>query len=175
MFNYKTKLCLLSGLLISGCSALIPYPEEFMCEKTDNYGKCINVNEAYERALDGWTKESHISENGSIKKGHTSEDVKNNETSINSESLNVSYRNSYKESEYREMKKLIDQPITPIIKPPKVIRTLIVAYPGNRDSLYSPRYIWHIVDTGNFVIGDYLNQPEIDKGSLFTTFSGKTK
>lgn len=75
---------------------------------------------------------------------------------------------AYKDSEYREMRKLLEQPVTPLVKPPKVLRTLITAYPSNDRTLYTPRYVFFFADEGQFVIGDYLNAapPSRDEGNL---------
>ncbi|MEO8755268.1 MAG: TraV family lipoprotein, partial [Casimicrobiaceae bacterium] len=64
-----------------------------------------------------------------------------------------------REARYRELAGLIENPVTPLVQPPKVLRTLIVSYSAG-DALYMPRYVYYIAEDAKFVLGDYLqNSP----------------
>ena len=54
----KLNLCIVT-LMVSGCS-LVPYENEFSCQLEDNYGKCINVESAYEEAVTGVEQYPHM-------------------------------------------------------------------------------------------------------------------
>lgn len=141
---------LLAGYFLSGCALLVPYDSKFACEKTDDYGRCINVNEAYDDAL----APSQSTDNPNAK----DDDV-------------VAARAAYKAAEYREMANLINDPVTPIIQPPKLLRTLVVAYPGeNQRTLYSPRWLFYVVEDATFVLGDYLNAPSANTRPVLDPF-----
>lgn len=146
------KLLLVSAVgLLSGCSIFTPYDSEFMCSATDDYGRCVDVNGAYNEALAG-------SKNPPRRKGKTpvDDEAAAAADAAQQASQAASY-SAYKDSEYREMRKLLDQPVTPLVKPPKVLRTLITAYPSSQRTLYTPRYVFYFADEGQFVLGDYLN------------------
>jgi len=148
---------LVFSLLLSGCaslgSVLAPYKGNFMCEDTDDFGRCQNVTKAYEEAI-------------------SSDMVETDETEIGqSRDTYKEARNAYKESEYHEMRKLIDEPVTPLVKQPKVLRTLVAAYSSGDNTLFSPRYMWFFVDSGNFVLGDAPYQDFNSGSSLLTPFA----
>lgn len=168
---YFPKLSLLAAsVLLTGCSMLAPYKEDFMCEETDFFGQCIGVQEAYKDAV----KDAAM---GGYEEGLSEgrEDSGQSDRASGSDRSLNAVRDAYKESEYREMKKLIDQPVTPLVKPPKVIRTLIASYTSGNDTLFSPRYIWYFVNPGTFVIGDHAYIDSAPKGSALTPFSGITQ
>ncbi|RMG00391.1 MAG: hypothetical protein D6726_11305 [Nitrospirae bacterium] len=60
------------------------------------------------------------------------------------------------------MKGLLAEPKTPIVKPPKIMRILVLAYPEGESRLYMPRYIYTIVDSPKWVVVDpyMLNKME---------------
>ena len=78
----------------------------------------------------------------------------------------LSGREVYKENEYRELAALIEEPTTPIVRPPKVLRTLVVSYPSGQ-TLYMPRYIVYFADEARFVVGDYLNDTKPETATVF--------
>ena len=56
---------------------------------------------------------------------------------------------------------LIEQPVTPMLKPPRSVRTLILPYADRQrpDRLYMPRYVYSLVERPQWVVGDYLVAP----------------
>jgi conjugal transfer pilus assembly protein TraV len=161
------------GLAVSGCSILAPYDQKFMCEATDDYGRCIGVEQAYNEAIGGRVDPSATTAMGP---GLQEADGTTGYQPAGSPQMELSAaRQAYKAAEYREMQKLIEQPVTPMVKPPKVLRTLIVAYPDGTTTLYSPRFIWYFAHDGRFVIGDYLNQAEDAESGALTPFSGSDR
>ena len=162
--------------LLSGCGALVPYDSKFMCEKNQDFGKCMSMSEAYQEALagpvpkdseghpDAWTYKDG-------KKVRTKQKGKRNHDEAQMHQVSLSGRDLYKENEYREMASLIEAPTTPIVRSPKVLRTLVVSYPtGN--TLYMPRYIVYIAEEARFVVGDYLNE---SKPQVATVFPNKKR
>ena len=68
---------------------------------------------------------------------------------------------TYRDSVYRELQGLIDQPVTPMLKPSQAVRTLILPYADRQrpDRLYMPRYVYSILDKPQWVVGGYLVEP----------------
>lgn len=137
-----------SSLMLSGCKLLVPYDSEFMCSANPDYGKCTDVQGAYSDALGGIIDKEVAAEPGDAKK-HKSGAVQH--------PLPASPAQRYKAAQYVELAKTIEAPVTPIVKQPTVLRTLIVAYSSSERTLYMPRYMFFFADAGEFVLGDYLS------------------
>lgn len=160
------------GVALSGCSILAPYDQTFMCEKTDDFGRCIGVQQAYDEAIGG-----PIDAPGATPLDPRPPEERNGTIGYQppgSPQVELSVaRQAYKTAEYREMQKLIEQPVTPMVAPPKVLRTLIVAYPAGTTTLFSPRFIWYFAHDGRFVIGDYLNQDAGRESGALSPFTNE--
>lgn len=139
---------------LSACSVIAPYDNEFQCERNQDYGKCTDVQGAYTDALGG-RMDAPAAAAGDRKEARPSEDATGRHAI-----------SRYKAAEYREMARLIEEPVTPLVIPPKVLRTLVIAYPTGEKTLYLPRYIYHFASDGRFVMGDYLNTKKPDNGSV---------
>ena len=141
---------------LSACSILAPYDSEFQCERSRDFGKCTDVAGAYSEALGG---EGDARQGGDSKK--KSQDKARNDERAASKAADPALARAnitrYKAAEYGELASIIEQPVTPIVAPPKLLRTLVVAYATPEKTLYLPRYVYYFVTDGNFVLGDYLN------------------
>ena len=52
MHKTANVVALIALIALSGCGRiLVPYESEFMCALGDDYGKCSNVEDAYDSAL----------------------------------------------------------------------------------------------------------------------------
>jgi len=143
-------------LALSGCSVFSPYNSEFQCTSPDK-GKCVSVQQAYEESLE---KDSPVKKTVKGKKSRKADDSSvNEEKSKDLRDKKSSAEESYKESLQREMARLIDEPVTPVVIPPKVMRILVLPYP-EKTVLYMPRFIYIMTDNPRWVLGDYL----INKG-----------
>ncbi|MBI5328317.1 MAG: type IV conjugative transfer system lipoprotein TraV [Deltaproteobacteria bacterium] len=129
--------------VVSGCSALTPYSSSFQCPDVDK-GKCVSVSEAYEESLND-------SLNGSGKKNRE-EGVKNDSKKENKKD---DTEPGYKSTLQKKLTNLIDNPVTPVVIPPKALRVLIFPY-ASKSELYMPRYIYILIDDPKWVVGDYL-------------------
>ena len=67
----------------------------------------------------------------------------------------------YRMSVYRELQGLVEAPVTPMLRPGRTIRTLILPYADRErpDRLYMPRYVYAIIERPQWVVGDYLVNP----------------
>ena len=157
-------LALIGGasLLLSGCttmgSLMSPYPEKFSC-KNDDHGQCIHPGRAYEDAVAGVPSKSDPA-------------VTNDRKKLRDPSAGARARGGgktptpsayagYRDSVYQELKGLIEAPVTPMLKPARTVRTLILPYADRQrpDRLYMPRYVYSIVDKPVWVVGGTLVAP----------------
>lgn len=188
--NICAALAIAAVATLGGCSTLDPYESKFMCEKNRDYGRCMNVVSAYEEALAGealapgapkpgkreptW---KYRQGTGSARPNNSSEGMpagvprplrkaptERAQRATRATTV-VTYPDAafaYRSAEYRELAALIEQPITPVVRPPQVLRTLIVPY-SSGDSLFMPRYVYFFADEARFVLGDYLAPPAPQK------------
>lgn len=153
-------LLLLLGIL-PGCttlgSAMSPYPEKFSCKNSD-HGQCIHPDKAYADAVAGRASKSDPKvTNGS----QAAETPGRTGAQRSSRNATVDGYVSYRSSIYRELQGLVEAPVTPMLRPGRTVRTLILPYADRDrpDRLYMPRYVYSILDKPQWVVGDYLVNP----------------
>jgi conjugal transfer pilus assembly protein TraV len=132
----KQLIMMLSlSFALSGCAGWInPYASDFTCPKTED-GKCVSVSTAYEESLN---KEPRAGAAGSS--ARPGDGIR-----------------AYEQEMFRKLTGLIREPTAPLVKPPTVMRGLVLYYPGDENELYSYRYVYFFADKPTFVLGDYLN------------------
>lgn len=162
-------LCVVASGLLAGCSIFVPFESEFSCTADRNYGKCTDVDGAYSEALGGTLDVEYVGANDVAKrrKKDRSEGKKSGETAASPDGLS-----RYKQAEYEELAKLIEAPVTPVVKPPEVLRTLVVAYATGEKTLYMPRYIFYFASDAGFVLGDYLSNEQAPTPMLYPNSPG---
>ncbi|MCM3420966.1 TraV family lipoprotein [Sphingopyxis alaskensis] len=139
--------------LLSGCatvgSMMSPYSEKFDCKNSD-HGQCIHPERAYEDAVAGVTSKSDPAV--------TRAKAMLKDAGAKGRARGIDAYGSYKDSVYRELKGLIEAPVTPMLKPARTVRTLILPYADRQrpDRLYMPRYIYSVLDRPVWVVGDML-------------------
>lgn len=146
-----------ASLIVTSCaplgSLMSPYSERFSC-KNDDHGQCIHPERAYEDAVAGVVSKSEptVTNDRSLLKGRPGQQA--GKGSANA-------YGAYKASLYRELQGLIEAPVTPMLKTPRTIRTLILPYSDRSrpDRLYMPRYVYSILDRPEWVVGSSLVQP----------------
>jgi len=127
----------------AGCStvgeAINPYGSSFNCKMTEN-GKCITMTGAYrESLLPGSPKDDKKQKS----RGNDIRDTQ--ETQV-----------TYQGSLYRKLSGLLEEPETPMIAPPKVMRVLLLPYKGTDKELFMYRYAYFLVDDYSWVLGDNI-------------------
>lgn len=159
------------ALSVAGCS-IFPYDSKFLCEKTDDYGHCTSVQGAYEDATHGDTSNADAADvkNDMVKKPDksgdkccNSDDVAAGDPPADGGPVDAnghsqprpafSDKDAYRNSEYRAMAGMIDQPVAPVLAPAKVVRTLILPY-SDGQTMFMPRYVFSVVDKPHFVMGE---------------------
>jgi len=147
-----------AAFILSGCatlgSVMSPYSEKFSC-KNDDYGQCIHPEKAYADAVAGVASKSDPAVTRDRKL------LRDGKPARGSDRSSPGAFAGYRDSVYRELQGLIEQPVTPMLKPPRSVRTLILPYADRQrpDRLYMPRYVYSLVERPQWVVGDYLVAP----------------
>lgn len=141
-------------------SVMSPYPEKFSCKNSD-HGQCIHPERAYEDAVAGAASRSdpRVTNDRKMLKGSAAA-VSPAPVGRARGKAAAPYL-GYRDSVYRELQGLVEAPVTPMLRPGRTIRTLILPYADRErpDRLYMPRYIYSILDKPHWVVGDYLVSP----------------
>jgi conjugal transfer pilus assembly protein TraV len=154
-------------LALSACATvgamMSPYSEKFSCKNSD-HGQCIHPKQAYEDAVAGRASKSDpaVTNDKTLLKAHAG-DASARPIGHDHQAASIPGNAfaGYRDSVYRELQGLIDQPVTPMLRPPRAVRTLILPYSDRQrpDRLYMPRYVYSIVAPPEWVVGDYLVTP----------------
>jgi conjugal transfer pilus assembly protein TraV len=144
----KKLLLLVFVFTALGCGAIFnPYNSKFNCPETDK-GKCVSVNAAYEESVRDPAKvRSQEEQKG--KKGKSEEEER---------AVEQTPEKLYEEALFKELTGLIDDPRTPMVAPPRVVRVLLLPYRGENNELFMLRYVYFFVDEHRWILGDYLNK-----------------
>ena len=142
MCKLNCLVFIIIAALAAGCSAvgeaINPYSAQFKCEMTEN-GRCISMTGAY---LGSLQKDPKNGKNGNLKKGKTGDPPNS-----------VSSETAYQEALFKKLSGLLEEPTTPVIAPPKVMRVLLLPYKAEKD-LFMYRYVYFVVDDYAWVLGD---------------------
>lgn len=130
MVNPIKNSLILCLLLVSGCS---PYASKFQCPDTDP-GKCVPVEQAYLESKGTWRPE----------RGSELEPA----------------LDAYRSAFFSRVAGLLEEPVAPLVVPPKVMRMLLLPYRGADNELYMPRYTYFFVDEARFVLGERARELE---------------
>lgn len=158
---------LAAAMPLGGCatvgSLMSPYSEEFSCKNSD-HGQCIHPEKAYEDAVAGRTPRSDptVTRDKKLLRSDGASDGGQAAAGMPSRGkAGPGAYSGYRDSVYRELQGLIDQPETPMLKPSQAVRTLILPYADRQrpDRLYMPRYVYSILERPSWVVGGYLVQP----------------
>jgi conjugal transfer pilus assembly protein TraV len=150
--------------LLAGCKVLVPYDNQFACAKSHDYGKCMDVQSAYEEARSHQGIPTGPEEPGTPFKTTGPRTPNKPAPARPAELRGELAREAYqpedaaarlRDARYRELAGLIENPVTPLVRAPKVLRTLIVSYSAG-GTLYMPRYVYYFGEDAQFVLGDYL-------------------
>ncbi len=150
---YKLSVLLIFGLIVaalaSGCStvgeAINPYSADFKCQMTEN-GRCISMTGAYLGSLQR--------DPGNAWNGKNGKSVKNTKNTMDPPAGATS-ETAYQEALFKKLSGLLEEPATPVIAPPKVMRVLLLPYKAEKD-LFMYRYVYFVVDDYAWVLTNDL-------------------
>jgi conjugal transfer pilus assembly protein TraV len=159
------KILLSSFLVVlglSGCVSKImnPYGEDFSCPQMEK-GKCVPIKQAYLESLQEKVAKIFTPPKENKRKEN---EKKENETSFNLQDVFLQNEEGsygkYNEALMRKLQQMLENPKTPVLIPPQVVRVLILPYAVERDTFYSGRYVYMIVEDSQWVFHNILNMQE---------------
>jgi conjugal transfer pilus assembly protein TraV len=129
--------CLGLGSCASVKDVVNPYDEEFHCRAKDTEGKCVDTPTAYQ---DARFPQPAVESNADAEE--------------KTPTLNVPSKAEAKASQYKAIAELLDNPETPLLNPPKVLRVLILPYKGEKNELFMTRYAYLEIEKAAWVLTD---------------------
>ena len=130
---YRSILAVLLMALLAACSTvgntINPYKSNFNCPYKES-GRCISMTGAYDES-----------------RGQKMQPTDPAKAAV----LPTNGEKAYEESVYKKLAGLLEEPKTPLIAPPKVMRVLLLPYKNDRD-LYMYRYAYFVVDDFRWVL-----------------------
>ena len=134
--------------MVSGCSSLVsPYSSKLQCPNTYK-GKCVSVETAYAESINNPLIKHESSFQASAKDVDGSRE--NNGDAARKKQDDPKYQ--YQEALYHRLASLIEEPSTPIVVPPEVMRVLILSYTGSDNELFSYRYVYFFATQPKWII-----------------------
>lgn len=126
---------------VAGCASVVnPYSSDFTCPQMEK-GKCVPIMEAYEESL----KNQVI----------TVEEKKDTPAKERS-----SLEESYRDLLFERMARLLKEPKTPLLAPPKVVRVMILPYQAEQGKeFYSARYVYVVVEDPYWILQNIVSLP----------------
>jgi len=163
ILNLKLML-VLSISLLSGCTALVPYEDEFACQRPDNMGKCISTEDAYKELTTGESIAPYA-------KPASEQDDDDDESMAQAKANRIEMPNSgynqYLDANYKETASLLRNGITPILSSGDTIKIVLVPNRVTERMLLSERIMYVIIEEPEFLMGDYLLKKHIPVNTLF--------
>lgn len=142
-------LVVLTAFFMGCASVLNPYESDFDCPETDR-GKCVSVRGAYGESIEK-NSDTDSAKDAADAAQQEKEAGKESDKS-GTEERNI---NDYHASRYRELSGLLQEPVTPLVAPPKVMRVLLLPYTGDANELYMMRYVYFFVEGPKWILGNY--------------------
>lgn len=129
--------------LLAGCaSTLNPYSGEFECPQMEK-GKCVGIPTAYKEAVSGGTLT--LEEKG-----------KEKQTDFSYIGIEAEYRGAL----FQRLAKLLKEPKTPLLAPPKVVRVMVMPYQSSDSKeFYSARYVYVLIDDPQWILQNLMALP----------------
>jgi conjugal transfer pilus assembly protein TraV len=144
--NKILPFLIIFSLFFSGCF-LNPYQSDFTCPHMEN-GKCVSVQSAYDESLETSKKKkadmSLQDELDDISKSGKAKTVKVSPATVS----------NYQDALYAKIAGLLNEPVTPMVAPPQVMRVLVFPYKGDGKKLFMPRYVFMFTDEAQWVLDE---------------------
>jgi conjugal transfer pilus assembly protein TraV len=142
----KGVLASMMVLSLSGCF-LNPYESDFTCPHVEG-GKCVSVQSAYDESVEVSRKkksemslQDELDDQSKHQKGRTG-------------AISAGTRGGYQEALYTKLAGLLNEPATPLVAPPTVMRVLMLPYKGDGNRLFMPRYVFMFIDDPHWILDE---------------------
>ena len=171
--RYSILALLAVGPVLTGCSALVsPYSTTFQCPDSDK-GKCVSVKTAYDESLElnPLVKEQVCEDCEEKEKTKVSNEEKPDEKQMETNPSDKtqgdaatpavsSAKYDYQDALYKKLTSIIDQPETPLVIPPDVMRVLIPSYTGADNEWFSSRFVYFFVTEPKWAVSAATEERE---------------
>jgi len=142
-------------LLLSGCSLLNPYSAKFDCPNVEN-GKCVSIPKAYEESVTGG---NYLIKDADLKSSSTPSTSSGaagpeQDAKAKAEKPVVNAEGNYQDALYKRVGGLLENPQTPIVVAPQVVRVLILPYTGEGNMLYAQRHLFFFADKPRWILNN---------------------
>jgi conjugal transfer pilus assembly protein TraV len=141
--DFKTlnaPLIFLSSLLLAGCGQILnPYEEHFKCKAPAEDGKCLDTPSAYLEARYPELTPGTADTCPDCPKGAP--------TPTTTPTTGTPH-----DARYRLLADLLEEPEKPLLRPPKILRVLMLPYEGEGGELFMTRYIYLQVENGKWLL-----------------------
>jgi conjugal transfer pilus assembly protein TraV len=136
----KVPLLFLSTLLLASCGPILnPYEEHFKCKAPAEDGKCLDTPSAY--------LEARYSEPSQVD-SETCPDCPKGTPPTATASTTIPPH----DTRYRLLADLLEEPEKPLLRPPKILRVLMLPYEGEGGELFMTRYVYLQVENGKWLL-----------------------
>ena len=147
---------LLIVLLVAGCGGVLnPYDSKLKCPDPD-FGVCTDVETAWKQSFKDRQELKREARIRAAKQNHEkcpNGDCSKIDSKTSNDSQNTKDINIYFASWLKETTKLLEQPQTPVIKPPRILYGLIFPYDGGHgDVLFMSQRVFIIAEPPRFVL-----------------------
>jgi conjugal transfer pilus assembly protein TraV len=140
-----------AAFTLCGCSAVLnPYQSNFSCPETEK-GKCVSVQKAYSDSLNPLVRPESEGKEGACR--DCGKDKPADPATTREES-------EYRGALFKRLAGLLNEPETPMVAPPQVMRVLLLPYRGDGGELFMPRYAYFFLDRPKWILDGYL----VEKG-----------
>jgi conjugal transfer pilus assembly protein TraV len=167
----KRRIKFLATFLVilgfSGCASKVmnPYSEEFTCPQAEK-GKCVPIKQAYLESLQAPPQDLLFTPTPQV--NNQPDNSSANATFLNMQNIFpqdafIEAYSKYNEALIRKLQQMLENPKTPVLVPPQVIRVLILPYAGDRNTFYAERYAYVIVENPQWVFHNIFNVQEEHK------------
>ena len=115
----------------SGCGPVLnPYNEDFRCRAKDDAGECIDTPTAYQKARHPETEAEVIPTPAETAK------------------------QELQDNRYKVVSELLQEETKPLLRPPKILRILLLPYKGEDQELFMSRYVYLKIEDSQWVLTD---------------------
>ena len=147
---------------VYGCAMFFPYDQDPKCPSGENFGRCVNSMDAYDSIATGATHRG----NNKNKEGEGDENKEDTEAKPY-QAPDSGYQ-AYVDANYRQSARMLDAPVTPLLKDSEVLEILVMPRSSDdRKVLFGQRYVHVIIETPSFILGDYLKVKKVPLTSHF--------
>ncbi len=145
------RICILVIMMVfTGCASIVnPYKDEFQCKDTYN-GRCADMKTAYDESVHNIDSEA-VADMEECKEGN-GKCMESYSPLLPSRDRVSQAKRAFQEKQFKKMAKLIDAPVAPVLKPPEVVRVLILSYTSDTNTFLGNRYGYFLATDPEFML-----------------------